>query len=351
MSRAIAKLLSKPEELVSSALKKAEDINGNPSADVRLLADNYQLTRFKIAQLGLDPNDTTGEELYEALKTKFTADSLQLDKALGLSGAAPIAEKIDKAVQLVVTNGHLPQRWLLKHPTAKKLLRQLPPKKLSKQLGYRSLDSLLKRENIDEIWLAARQLESRTWQSKMTKAVSHLDSAAFEARRLQVLALPDKFWQGAKASRHFISDFFIGAAAVWPSGLESDSHVLAIALGLLRELEKLSGSDLSGSLGDLNPALRWWLDNSCLLSSHKDGPVSLNIHDLAVDHLRGRSYQARSSQHAAQALLDKLARSYEYAPEKVAAALKGIGYNLTDDTNSARELAGAHLALEYAEAE
>jgi hypothetical protein len=150
MSRAIAALLNEPEHLVRKAVKILEDKNGYPSHDVRHLADNIQRVRAKIAELNLDPDDTTAEELYHALLVKFQKDSKEFDACLGAENQT-YDQRVETAINLVSKKLKLPEVWTLKSQAAKQLLKSEPPKKLMKFLGYRSVDSLIKRQNLAEL--------------------------------------------------------------------------------------------------------------------------------------------------------------------------------------------------------
>src|SRR5947208_2061243 len=101
MSKTLARLLGKSEKEVVAAISKLEALCGYPSEDVRLLAENKQKLRAKTMQLGLDPDDTTDEELYYALLGRFSRDSQTIDKALGVNDSTKLDERIDKAIQLV----------------------------------------------------------------------------------------------------------------------------------------------------------------------------------------------------------------------------------------------------------
>ena len=352
MSKAIANLLNKPEHLVVDLVKKLEDLNGSPSEDVRLLAENLQKLRVKISQLGLDPDDTNSEELYHCLRAKFAKDSDQLDLALNAAGTT-VDERAGKAAQLVSNLGGLPEMWLLKHSAAKNLLRQLPPKKLMKQLNYHSAESLLKHENVDNIYLSIAWLESGSWQAAVAKKIAKLSSANFEMRSLHVTSLPEKYYKNTAGPKsHVATDARLGVVALWPANLPTDARVLTLASQLLSSLEKLSGTELSGKFYELSPALRWWADNSQLISGHDGEPVSLNIKDIAHDFLRGHNYANRTNHHGAKALFGALLSRYENQSEKLAETVKSIGYNLsTRDAVDNKAPFAVQLAAEYTEAE
>jgi hypothetical protein len=349
MSKAIAKLLNAPEHLVVDMVRKLEDMNGSPSEDVRLISENQQKIRVKLSQLGLDPDDTTGEELYQALKAQFANDCSQLDKAWGIDEQTSLAKRVIKATQLVAGLGPPPEIWALKHSAAKKLLRQTPPKKLMKKLGYRSLESLLKHEDIGRIYLAAVWLEPHSWQSTAGRKIAKLDTAGFEMRGPQITALPKAYWQNVDGPKsHVLLDRNIGAVALWPAGMARDSQVLPLAIMLLSSVEKLAGADFGSKLYNASPVLRWWADNARLISDHRDGPVSLNIKDLSRDFLKNNTYSSRSSKHGAGALLNELLGRYQNQSEQLADTIRGIGYNLDSLRNDSLEAPLAtRLAAEY----
>lgn len=49
------------------------------------------------------------------------------------------------------------------------MLKLTPPRKVMRQLGYRSIDSMLKRESIYELYVAMRFVESQEWLQAFTK--------------------------------------------------------------------------------------------------------------------------------------------------------------------------------------
>jgi ribosome assembly protein YihI (activator of Der GTPase) len=75
----IARILGEDEDRVATLVNALEEKNGFPSHDVRYLAENVQKIHSKITDLGLDPDDTTGEELFHALLVKFEKDSNVFD--------------------------------------------------------------------------------------------------------------------------------------------------------------------------------------------------------------------------------------------------------------------------------
>lgn len=67
MSQFLSELLEAAEPAFTLSLRQLEQISGAPSADIRLTTDIIGKVHLKLRELGLDPKDTTGQELYHAL--------------------------------------------------------------------------------------------------------------------------------------------------------------------------------------------------------------------------------------------------------------------------------------------
>ncbi|MGH7156661.1 MAG: hypothetical protein ACREGG_00890, partial [Candidatus Saccharimonadales bacterium] len=193
MSKRIAELMDQPEYLVKKIITKLEDKNGYPSHDARLLADNIQKVRIKLADLGLDPDDTTGEELYHALLTRFEKDAKQFDSYFDAE-ELDFDQRSSKAVEILTQKIELPKQWALKKAVAKNVLRAQPPKHVMKHLRYRSIESMLKREDLGEIYLAAQHLESSSWSKSHARQVSKLSQTDFELRSVKLQPLGYSQW-------------------------------------------------------------------------------------------------------------------------------------------------------------
>jgi hypothetical protein len=63
-----------------------------------------------------------------------------------------------------------------------------------KQLGYRSVDSMLKQENLSEIYGALRFAESPEWLEKFNEKYETLVPSDFETREIEILVMPHERW-------------------------------------------------------------------------------------------------------------------------------------------------------------
>ena len=84
--------------------------------------------------------------------------------------------------------------WVLKHSVAKRLLKTTPPKRVMKQLGYRSIDSMIKREPVGELFGAIRLVETQEWQDAFVRKYKNLHPTDFETRDIEVVYLDPIKW-------------------------------------------------------------------------------------------------------------------------------------------------------------
>lgn len=351
MSKVLAKLLEQPERLVAKTIAKLESANGYHSEDVRYLAENSQALRARLNDLGLDPDDTTSEELYQALLAKFDRDSALIDTSLGVGSDTNLSSRADKAIQLVGHTTKPREAWVLKQATAKKLIRQQPPKKLMKKLNYRSAESLLKRQNITSIYLALPFVESASWQKNFAKQLTKLSTTDYEPRAIELAILPAQLGSVKGPGSMVSSNLVLGAVGLWPSAALQQARVLSLALILLNGLENLTHSEATESIAHLHPALLSWDQSKQLIACLEDDPVSFNYLDVALDHLTTTHYSRRGRQHGQQSLWSALAQRYRRDMAAVGETWTALENNASEDFNQLinQELA-AKPALEYQEA-
>src|SRR6185369_14848313 len=99
MTRFLSEALGAVEPVFSRSIQQLEHAAGLPGTDIRLTADIIQKTRTKIADLGLDPDDTTGQELYGALQERLAKDEQTVRSVLGVAEAVEADEIVAKVVQ------------------------------------------------------------------------------------------------------------------------------------------------------------------------------------------------------------------------------------------------------------
>ena len=194
MTRFLSELLEAREPDFRRSIDALESANANPAQDIRLSQQLVQANRQKIAELGLDPEDTTGSELYHALIEKLKRDDRLLIRRLReisaskVSAAANITDGL--AVALKELSGGS-QVFALKTSVAKRILTKLPPKHTLKALGYRSNSSMLKHEPVALIVSMSEIVESDSWRKQYLNQIKSLKPSDFEQRKICVI-VPNK---------------------------------------------------------------------------------------------------------------------------------------------------------------
>jgi len=223
--------------MFSQSIRQLEQAAGAPSADIRLTTDIIQQVKTKLAELGLDPADTTGPELYEVLRQKLENDEQLVKYRLNISSDAP-SELVVSRVQQFLAKHDMPQQcFALKSSVFKKLLKAKPPKAAMKRLGYRSVESMLKHETPAQLYVAALLCESNSWQRTFLNQYAKLAPSDFESRRISFITPKSKKWQTlansfvAKHRTHIVAYRELGTVVLLP--VQHDIDGLAVTTLML----------------------------------------------------------------------------------------------------------------------
>ncbi len=239
MGNLLSKLLAADEPLFSIAMKQLEEAAGRPGQDVRLISEIIQKSQATCRELGLDARDTTGKELYEALKAKIKIHDEHLAKHIGGKDASDVQTLIP-LMKRAVDKADLPRSaWVLKRSVAKRMLHECPPEKIMKHLGYTSVESMTKRENLAEIFGALRFAESDAWLKRFNNRYKKLQPSDFETRDIEIVIMDGKRWgdiaeQFVKKKRHNITHLKeLGVILMLPTKLQALPGITITALPLL----------------------------------------------------------------------------------------------------------------------
>jgi hypothetical protein len=196
MTRYLRELLAAKEPAFSQAIHEFESATGNRGVDIGLSTEIERQVQDVLRQLGLDQRDSTPQEIYHALQ----ALAQRHDEFIGnITGRPNLANPQELSLVLGEVLYHLDidrQTWAIKPSVMRRLLKANPPRVVMKKLGYRSADSMIKRENVAELLLGARMLESAAWMTRLLKSYKKLTSSDFETRSIQIVAMRPERWQG-----------------------------------------------------------------------------------------------------------------------------------------------------------
>lgn len=201
MSRVLANILGAAEPAFRQQINRLEQAAGLPGADIRLMMEITNETRNKIRELGLDPHDTTGPELYRALQMRLEDDEARLRTALKIQPDASPTELLQTVASQLPKFKLGSGSFVVKQSAMRVLLKKLQPKVTMKKLGYRSMDSMLKHEPVAQLLAAASLLESHEWQQKRLEAYKKLRANDFESKPVAYFVPTAKQWP-AIAAQH-----------------------------------------------------------------------------------------------------------------------------------------------------
>lgn len=239
MPNLLSQLLAADEPLFSLAVKDLEKASGQQGMDVRLISEIIGKVHLKSRELGLDSHDTTGEELYHALINKMREHDVHLSRHIGgkspddVQGLIPLIKKAAEGLDVPRS------AWVLKKSVAKRMLQDNPPTTIMKHLKYTSVDSLVKRENLFEIYGALRFAETPAWLKKFNAAYKKLSPSDFETRDIEIVIMKRERWGGIaesfiKKKRHNITHLKeLGVILMLPTKLERLPGITMTALPLL----------------------------------------------------------------------------------------------------------------------
>lgn len=386
MSKNMAFLLARPEHLVSDAIQRLEELSGFQSIDIHMLAEINSKLRQKTDELGLDPSDTTGPELYYSLLSKYERDDHNLEKILNLDPHNYTYSIIKLAKHLLGEQNS----FALKNSAAKRVLIENPPKKLMKLLHYRSIESMLKRERVGEIFSVLPYTESARWFKGFEKSLKELGPTDFENRQVEILELSAGRWKDLKRTNVVSEDLLTATVTIWPTGGDSESlsrtltsifkNVQSIQLAgnnlrlsqwsklFFKQLQNIINNDfkkspaligpqqiawkplhnhlnkqvfdgdifetssenskpisISGLLGKLNPDFTWWSGIEHVGRIQKNLPISLHLEDVSKNFEKKLIYKERNVQNLCSSLWDEVIKRYIVHP--------GVGNHILSQLN------------------
>ncbi len=249
MTRFLSEALQAEEPYFRLGLRRLEEARGNPNDDIRFSAQVRRGVQEKMRALGLDPHDTTPEELYHFLQERMRADDARLTRRLRTVSATHVSAEGDVVAGMAYALKRLPDSrscFALKNSSLRAIFKKTPPKKAMKQLGYRSMDSFLKHEAPASVLAAAWLTEGITWQHRLLEHYKHLSPGDFESREISIVSPSSGRWRkfaGSKVAerRHnIISLKEAGTLVLLPFTDSAPDGVVTASLALaLHELNQI----------------------------------------------------------------------------------------------------------------
>lgn len=330
MTRFLSESLQATEPFFRTTLRRLEAANGNPNTDIRFSTEIMRATQAKLHELGLDPRDTTAEELYHALQERVKADDARLVKTLRTRAATHVSADGDVVAGMVHTLKMLPdnhQCFALKAGSLRRLLKQQPPRQAVKQLGYRSLDSFLKHESPVSMLAAAWLSENSQWQKRFHEQYKRLTPGDFESRAIIITRSDFKRWNGlaehavAQTKHNVLSLKELGALVILPFSTDVPAGAVTVSLTLaLHELNEIRAAGTFLKLSQVRP------DFGTLVQSVAGGEPQLsnNLLDQPISWSLIQKYYARLTDRLRDAVFEPHMQLDDMTWQPVEAALAQI---------------------------
>ena len=284
MTKYLSRLLNAAEPQFGHMIARLEDATLRTGIDVRFTAEIRGGVRQKIAALDLDPNDTTSEELLQALIAQVKQDNAVLSRVLKIDTAATAYDVTAQLQAYFSKQHHNPDIWSLKRTVLKKLLQKHVPHRAMKALKYRSAVSLLKRETPATIYATALLVENPTYKKILFGELKQLTASDFESRPVELVTYTKEQWASIKkyVKTQTLPVFSLPeahAVVLLPvAPKRKDTYVLLVTALVLHELRRLKVEASRLKYRSMHPQLHEHLQNLAVHAVSED----LTIHGQQV---------------------------------------------------------------------
>ena len=161
----------------------------------RLLDTLQDNLNKKLDILGVDQS-TSCKDLHQKIFKQVEKDEQILYKYIGISPDNFDFAKIVEAAKNMVGDQ---EGFFLKKDYARKILEQCPPQDTMEQLGYSSVNDMLEKEDIMDVFSALRFTETKEWMhNTFDKAYSSFTANDFEKRNIDIRVLGDQWKEVAE---------------------------------------------------------------------------------------------------------------------------------------------------------
>lgn len=248
MSNFLAEALGDDSPKFGHIIMAAERRAQHPNHDLRLSSKILSRVRAKVVELGLDPDDTTAEELYYRLGDKLAEQEMQLTKKLRILAAKNVNAEanLTDGLKVLVKSLNITDCLSLKNSALKRQLKAQPPKKVMKILKYRSLESMLKLEPMALVLLAINNYESDSYIHNFYAKYKNYHPSDFEVHKLNFITPTTQKWQKllsdirGQSGLTLVSSYETASIILLPLNNEPQTGLLSLVVAkLINELTNL----------------------------------------------------------------------------------------------------------------
>ena len=193
----IAKILRTEKQTIVQLEKDLNRITGKSGLIYALVEENDKLINESLDSLGLGRN-SMALDVYDALISKIESDDLKIFQYLKnpqLSDPKDCQRIVDLAKDISPRQ----KGFFLKKEIARRFLEAEPPRKILKALGYSSVEAMLAKEDLIEVYSSLRFLEDKEWLNNIFfKQYQNLKPSDFEEREIEVRVLGSRWKEAAE---------------------------------------------------------------------------------------------------------------------------------------------------------
>ncbi len=188
----IAKILRVQEDVIERLIKGMESITHRERVLEDILEENALIIKETLGILGV--TTLHAEDIANAIENLLQHDDKILFDILG----KPDLLKPETTEELIKASYHAvggsPVGFFLKKEKARQMLLKTPPPAIIRGLGYTTVNELLEKERLEEIFAALRFIETKEWMNNVfVREYEALMPDDFEERPLELLVLQEKW--------------------------------------------------------------------------------------------------------------------------------------------------------------
>ncbi len=188
----IATILRVDQHVIEEVEKRLSSVTGKAKVLEAIITENEDLIISQLLALGVS-RSSRASEVFDALISKVESDDYQIYKALG----NPDCKKIGDCQRISDTALNIakpPKGFFLKLDKAREFLLKEPPRQVMAFLGYSSVEEMLEKEDLMEVYSSLRFIEGNDWLNNVFfKQYEKLTPEDFEERDIVVKALSEKW--------------------------------------------------------------------------------------------------------------------------------------------------------------
>lgn len=198
----LADLLLAEEPLFSESLAQLEQRSGNKGVDLQLIAELASRSAALLDEMGVS-SQVTAEQAFEALMKHIAEANRRMAEIVGAPDDQDLAALTPHLVETVENANLDRQCFVLKESVAAEMLAKTPPRAIMQRLGYDSVQTMLRHEDLGELFVALRFAEPPDWLVKFNTQYSSITASDFESRQIRIVVFDDDKW--GDIAEHFVS--------------------------------------------------------------------------------------------------------------------------------------------------